>query len=237
MSYKGSGKRKRKKRKPRLPNRLLIIPNEDKKFHEKWISGRNPLNVPHPFRICCMGPPHSGKTMVIKNIILRCKPCFERIIVIHGLSDITREYDDIEPELVTGEIPPMEFFKEVDCKTLVILDDVDFKGLGKNHSHILNRLYGTLSTHNNISVILASQDFFQLPPIVRRCSNFYILWKPNELDHLSRMAAKAGVPARELNQLFQTHCKNPHDSIWIDKTIGTPFPIRFNGFNMIKKKI
>ena len=150
---KKSNKKKKKKGNRRLPNRLIIIKNMDKAFHEKWKPGRNSLNIPHPFRICCMGPPHSGKTLVIKNIILRCKPPFKRIIVIHGLAGTTREYDDIEPELITGEIPSMEFFKEVDCKTLVILDDVDFKGLHKDQAHILNRLYGTLSTHNQIAVM------------------------------------------------------------------------------------
>ena len=226
--------KKHSKRKRRLPKRLLIIPNADKKFHEKWRPGRDPLDIPHPFRACLMGPPHSGKTLAIKNIILRCKPTFDRVIVIHGLGDSTREYDDIDPEMVTSDMRPMKFFKERDSKCLVILDDIDFKGLSKHDSHILNRLYGTLSTHNNISVINATQDMFQLPPIVRRCSNFYILWRPAELNGLSVMARKAGIRTHKLLELFENHCPGTHDSVWVDKTEHTPFPIRINGYKMVE---
>ena len=169
----------KKKRKLRLPKRLIMIPNADKHFHQKWRPGRDPLDIIHPFRICCMGPPHVGKTLCVKNICLRCN--FKRIIVIHGLGESTREYDDLEPECVLTEIPSIEFFKDIDSKTLVVLDDIDFKNLNKEQSHILNRLYGTLSTHKQISCILCSQDFFQLPPIIKRCSNFFILWRPYEL--------------------------------------------------------
>lgn len=229
-------KKRKKKRSPRLPKKLIIIPNMDKKFHEKWESGRDALNIIHPFRICCMGPPNSGKSLVVKNIVIRCKPEFERVIVIHGLGDSTLEYDDVEPECIVSDIPSIEFFLEVDCKTLVILDDIDFKALNKDKMHVLNRLYGTLSTHKQISCILCSQDFFQLPPIIKRCSNFFILWRPCELSGVSRMAEKAGIKAKELNSLFDRYCHNKHDSVWIDNTNSTPYPIRINGYKMVNEK-
>ena len=54
-----------------LPNRIL---NPDKQFHESWSSGRNLLNIPHPFRAVFLGPPGSGKSTAVKNIILRIQP-------------------------------------------------------------------------------------------------------------------------------------------------------------------
>ncbi len=228
-------KKRVKKKRKRLPKRLLIIPNADKKFYERWRPKRDPLDIIHPFRACMMGKPHVGKTMCIKNILLRCDPPFNRIIVIHGLGESTREYDDIQAEMICSEIPPMEFFQEVDCKTLVILDDINFKSLSKEDSHVLNRLYGTLSSHKQISVINATQDMFQLPPIVRRCSNFFVLWEPMESDGLSNMARKVGMKVDHLNNLFKTFCQKDkdHDSVWIDKTHNTPFPLRINGYDLV----
>ena len=55
------------RRKRRLPNKLIVLKNKDKAFHEKWYEGRNILNIPHPARFLLLGPPNSGKTMIIKN--------------------------------------------------------------------------------------------------------------------------------------------------------------------------
>ena len=46
---------------PKLPNKIIPISNADKSFHEKWYDKRNMLNIPHPFRACCLGPPNVGE--------------------------------------------------------------------------------------------------------------------------------------------------------------------------------
>ena len=40
-------------------NKLIIIPNEDKTFHEK-VDETNLCNFPHPFRMILCGPPNTG---------------------------------------------------------------------------------------------------------------------------------------------------------------------------------
>ena len=67
-------------RKAKLPKELIIIKNPDKQFHEAWKEGRNMVNVPHPFRMVCFGPPNVGKSTVVKNILLRADPPFEEIL-------------------------------------------------------------------------------------------------------------------------------------------------------------
>ena len=116
-------------KKMRLPNELFMIPNLDKKFHEKWDDGRNKLNFPHPWRAVFLGPPNSGKTTTIKHIILRAKPQFEEVVVIHCDSDFTQEQDDIDCEMLS-EIPNPEDW-EGKVKTLVILDDIEYKGINE----------------------------------------------------------------------------------------------------------
>ena len=66
-------RRKKRKRELRLPNRLLALKNADKAFHESWHPKRNLLNFPHPFRAVLLGPPNTGKSATVKNLLLRAK--------------------------------------------------------------------------------------------------------------------------------------------------------------------
>lgn len=215
-----------------LPNRIIPIPNADKSFHETWTKGRNPLNIPHPFRAVMLGPPNVGKTTIAKNIILRAKPQFEKVYVIHCDSD-TKEYDDIGAEFLE-EIPAPEEWAW-DCKTLCVLDDLEFKSMNKIQKKNLNRLFGFVSTHKNISVILCSQDPFNVPPIVRRCSNLWVLWKMSDLDALSTCARKTGMKPADFHGIFNKLMTGPKDSLWLDMTEKSPYPMRKNGFKMIRK--
>lgn len=72
-----------KKVKHRLPKEILPIPCADKAFHEKWKKGRDMLNIPHPFRCVALGPPNSGKSTIVKNLLIRAKPEFEEVYVVH----------------------------------------------------------------------------------------------------------------------------------------------------------
>ena len=223
-----------KKVKMRLPNEILALPNADKLFHEKWKKGRNMLNIPHPFRCVALGPPNCGKGTIVKNLLLRAKPAFEEVFVIHCDPDYTKEWNDIGGEMMS-EIPNPEDWKG-EVKTLVILDDLEFKGMSKDQKRNLDRLFGFVSTHKNISICLCAQDTFNVPPIVRRCSNLWVLWKMNDMDSLSNTARKTGMSAQNFNTIFNELMMNNHDSLWIDTTAGTPYPLRKNGYTIINKK-
>ena len=227
-------RKRRKKRKRRLPNRILILKNNDKKFHQKWKTGDGPLNFPHPFQLVCCGEPNIGKTLISKNIMLRQKQPFERLVVIHDDAE-TREYEDSDAEVV-GEIPNKDFFDR-DQKTLVIIDDLDVNNISKRQKHFLNRLFGSWSTHRNISICLNSQHFYECPPIVRRCANIIILGKNKDLSSRSSIAKKVGMSAVGLNRLYNTHIKGDHDMLWFDLTKSSPYPLRLNGFKIIEKII
>jgi ABC-type cobalamin/Fe3+-siderophores transport system ATPase subunit len=226
----------KKKRKIRLPNRILPLPNPDKQFHEKWYKGRNMLNIPHPFRCVCLGPPNVGKTTIVKNLLLRANPQFEEVIVIHCDSGYTKEYDDIGDNFeLLDEIPAPEDWEGL-IKTLVVLDDLEFKGMSKIQRRNLNRLFGYVSTHKNVSCILCSQDPFNVPPIVRRCSNLWILWKNQDMDAMATCARKTGLKSNNFNNIFKQLMPESKDSLWIDTTDHTPYKLRKNGYTIIKKK-
>ena len=221
------------KKTEKLPNKIIALPNEDKNFHEKWYKNRNLLNFPHPFRSVIMGKPNVGKTTVIKNIVMRQHPPFEEIKVIHCDGEYTKEYDDLDCEFL-DQIPNPEDWEGLN-KTCVILDDLEYKLMDKEQKRALDRLFGYVSTHKNISVMLTAQDGFNIPPIVRRCSTLFILWKSNDMDSLSQISRKSGMKTDEMKNVFKHICNEPRDSLWIDLTSNTPAPLRKNGFEILEK--
>ena len=220
---------------PRLPDKILPIKNADKAFHEKWYKNRNLLNIIHPFRAVLLGPPNTGKTTIVKNIILRAYPPFQEVFVIHCDGGYTKEYEDLGNSVkMLDSIPcPEDWTGEV--KTLVVLDDLEFKGMPKTQKRNLDRLFGYVSTHKNISVCLCSQDPFNVPPIVRRCSNLWVLWKCPDLASMSSIACRCGISSSDFNYIFDNFIKDTKDSLWIDRTDKTPYPLRINGYSMISK--
>lgn len=220
--------RRRKKRRIRLPCKLFAIKNKDKRFHEKWKPNADLLDFPHPFRGVFLGPPNSGKTTAAKNIILRQTKPFKRLYVIHCSPDSTNEYKDVDAVMLRC-FPDPHHWPGRD-KTLVIVDDVELNSLSKHQFKCLDRLFGYVSTHQNVSVILCAQDAFNTPAIVRRCSNLWVLWPCKDIDQMTAIGRKCGV---ELKDLFPL-CKNPRDSIWIDLSDHSPAKLRLNGYLEIK---
>ena len=224
---------------------LMGFGNVDKVWHEEWTPGRNLLNFPHPFRVLLTGPPNVGKSTVIKNILVRQDPPFERVVIVHADPEHTKEYDDLKddaddgtimlvPEIPAAETwePEMQDGEEVLLKTLLIIDDLDLRTLNKDQRKNLDRTMGYVSTHRSISVCCATQDSFNLPPASRRLMSVYVIWRSPDVEALQMFAKKVGV--RDLRLLFDRYCKTRRDSIWLDLTDGSPAPLRLNGFTVIK---
>lgn len=221
--------------------KLWVFENKDKTFHEKWDDDykdhrrKEILAIPHPWRACLFGPPNCGKTNTVFNLLHDSMPRFEEMIVIHCSPQHTKEYDDCHC-IMLDQIPDHnDWIGEV--KTLVVLDDINFKGLSKKAKHDLNRLYGNASTHKNISVILCAQDAFNVPAIVRRCCNVWVIWRVMDLDSMATIARRTGFKKADFRYLYDKYINTNHDSIWIDCTTNTPFPLRKNGLIPLHKAV
>ena len=255
-------KNKKSKKIKKLPRELLFIPSSDKNFIERWddIPNRDPLNFPKSFRICLIGPVGMGKTMFIKNIICRVqnsKKKFERIFVLHQ-DKFAREYDDIDAEVIT-ELPSNDFWMGYDSQdpegsdteepeeeeelseierppTLMIIDDICFKDLPKSQTLLLDRLCGFISSHCNVSLAVLNQTAFAIDPIIRKCANIWTIWRPSDTDELNIISRRVGFKSKELSSLFDDFAPNETDSIMVDKTPGSPYPLRLNGYKLIQRK-
>lgn len=216
---------------------LCDIKNADKGFTEKWTNNRvkksSVANFPHPSRICLVGPPSVGKTFMIKHLLLHQRPLFEEAYVIHADSNETHEYDDLEVTMMMDEFPPISFW-DGKCKTLCIIDDVEFSNLSKDQTARLNKLLRYGSSHKNVSVYISNQNFFELPSLVRKMSNVFILWKPRSTMELKLIANRVGMKPDDLEYIFENICNEYRDSLCIDLHINTPSLLRKNIFQPIK---
>lgn len=226
-----------RKKKKYLPRELIYIPNQDKKFHESWANDDDPLDFPHPVRILLAsgGKPNLRKTNTLKNIILRQNPPFQKILLLHCAGSASQEYEDFNAELLT-EIPEpndTEMFKP-DKKTLLILEDLNFKEMNKNERRRFDRIFGFTSTHLNVSIFTTSQGFFSIPPMIRKMSNVLIIWKTMDRDSMETIRRRVDIKKEDWHYILDEYLHAAHDSLWIDNTKKTPYPLRKNGYEIIK---
>lgn len=221
----------RKKKSKKSKQKLILFENADKKFHEKWEAGDDMLNVPHPFRISVCGTCNCGKSTVVKNIIVHQQPIFQEIYLYHCDGDTTKEYDDINV-IVLNELPSQHDWN-IDKKKLLIIDDVSLKGMDKQQLSYLDRAFGYVSTHKNLSICNCTQDLTNFPPPIRRMCNFYILWRIRDVYALTMVGKKCGMTKENIQYIMNEYLKGSHDSLWIDCTNDTPYPFRINGYDLI----
>ncbi len=237
---------KKKIKKFKLPkDRLYIVQNPDKKFHEKWTSTRSRLNFPHPLRAVICGVPNSGKGICVMNIILNQgrdekkgenKP-FEDIFIVHVDGKNTKEYKDCGA-IFLDKIPSPDSW-DSDRKKLLILEDISFQSLSKQQREYWKRAWAYCSTHKNLSCILTCQDMYDLSEIlVRRCTSLFVLFPSVDYTSLNTINRKVGLRKGELELLFQKYAKNNHTSIWLDMTGDgkSPYKIRLNGFQTLTRE-
>ena len=216
---------------------MIDIPNQDKAFHESWEEGDDPLDFPHPFRILLAsgGRPNRRKTNTIKNIIVRQQPPFEKIYLIHCGGKVTKEYEDFNVELL--EDIPAPYDEEIfdpEVKTLLVLEDLNFKSFNKIQRKNIDRIYGYTSTHQNCSILCTSQGFFSIPVMIRKMSNVIIVWKTQDMDSLETIRRRCDIKKEDWYHIFNNFIKEDWDSLWIDNTKDTKYPLRVNGYSVVK---
>jgi hypothetical protein len=221
----------------KLEQRLYILPNADKSWHESWgpRGSRGLLNLPWPFRLALMARPNSGKSNFIFNLILQAEPTYEKIILIHP-DENSIEYKRVNAE-VRQTVPDPEEWSELtnkaEIKTLCIIDDIELKLLDKKQRSNLDRLFGYVSTHCGVSVVITSQDGYSIPVTVRRNLNVYVFWKSPDTLAVAGLIKKAGLTKEHVIKIFKELLKSRFDSFMVDLTANSPAMYRLNGFNQI----
>jgi hypothetical protein len=222
-------------KKNKLPAELIYLPNSDKLSHEKWYKGRDLLNFPKPYRMLLFGSPNSGKTNFIMNVVMRADPPFQKIYILHPDPE-SKEYSMLGDHVEMLEEIPDKLFCDPKLKNLLILDDIEYKNLSKEHKASFDRLSGYTSTHRNCSLLITSQDAINVPASVRRNTSIFVLYKNvPDLNSLAQVATKVGLSADKLFSIFETCMHNQRDSLCIDLTAESPAKMRVNGYKKIRE--
>ena len=108
--------------------------------------------------------------------------------------------------------------------------------MSKEQKHRWNRMYGTWSTHNNISNWSTFQTPFSSPPEIRQMCSFIILWRIPDYNCMTILSSRFGINSKTLKFIFENYIKDIHDFIIIDSHRPEK-RIRKNLFEIIDIKI
>jgi len=232
----GRKKPDRRRKPPCLPQKVVKIRNEDKhkgNWYESWDKPKNRKigNFTHPYRMILSAGTGVGKTLTAQNILLQAqatdRPFKEVYICTCSLG--TEEWNNIEPTGIMTVIPDFEMFDRTK-KSLLIFDDRELLNLSRDEQNKLSTIFRFASTHRNLSVMLLFQCWFDIPPIARKCSNVFIFWKPRSSRELTLISNNVGLEPEVIHELFEENLTSPYDSLCVDLTVGSPWPMRKNIF-------
>lgn len=209
-----------------MSNRLVVYESSDKIFHEVE---KDQPGFPHPARILITAPPNAGKTSIVLNLLLhhymKGAP-FQRIICIHYLAGVTSEYDSVDDIEMLDRVPEslhellqLDEEEEIDAesmqKTCIILEDIDISSLNRKQKSFLDRLYGVLSTHLNMTIIVCVQNPINSPVSLRRMLSHVVMFRYPNVEDLRLLAQKFGLTTRQIQSIFMLVCNKPHDSLCV----------------------
>lgn len=215
-----------------LPKKIVVLPNNDKKDHEKWYLGRDMLNFPSPFCLYISGPKNSGKTLLIKNLLAR--KIYDDGYLVHFDGENTGEYDDADINVLeNGYIPSNDDIPK-EGKKIIIFEDIVYSSLSKEDKIKLLGLVKYTNSHKNCDICITGHDFItSIPQSLRRLFNVFIIYKTPDVASLSGIGSRIGLKNSDFYELFKL-CEKLHDNICIDLTKDSPYPLRFNIYHKIK---
>lgn len=238
---KAKKKKDRRKKPPKLPNKVVRIKNSEKDtgWMESWDVPKNRKigDYPHPYRMILSAGTGVGKTMTAKNILLQkqsgSRP-FDEVYICTCSMD-NHEWNDIEPTGIMTDIPLPSMF-DPKKRTLLIFDDRELLKLTRDEQNKISTLFRHTSTHRSVSIMLLFQSWFDIAPIAKKCSNVFIFWKPRSSRELTLLSNSVGLEPEDIHELFETQLTSPYDSLCVDMTVGTKWPLRKNVFEPILNK-
>lgn len=215
--------------------KLAILKNSEKARFEKesWTKGHDLAGIPHPFRLLALGGVGRGKTNTLKNVFLAHQDSrrpFQELYIVGP--EGSSEWEDCDPTQTLTELPGPGLFNPA-RKTLLVIDDYECVSLSASQKRALSTLFRYVSSHCNVSIMLSFQSFVDAPQLARKTANCFVLYAPTSRQECSVMCSRAGLDKGVLQTLFDGLCKSPYDSIMVDRTIGSPAPLRLNVYSPI----
>lgn len=217
----------------------------DKDNHERWAPGRDPLNFPGPYIALLIGKPNRGKTACIKSMLCAADPPFDEIIVVYpeGCTGRPTEYDIVDPTCVLNDIPSIDELEEhvfdhsiENSKRCMIIDDIELSSkCPRQRIENLNTLLRYGSSHKFLTIYVANQSFFDLPPICKKMASVVNLWQTSSRREMKECGERIGVA--NLPKLFEMCCNSDYDSLCFDMTPNSPYKLRKNMVKILDESL
>ena len=142
------------------------------------------------------------------------------IVIEETVNNKNFEKSDCETQTFDN-IEDLKFPQEYENNSIIILDDLNEKEISKEKIQAMFKR----GRHNNLSIFIISQDYYELPKRTIRCNgNVFHLFKPNNyLDVRNIYQDKASMDMRldEFKYLTSTCWNKKYQPLTIDMTKDT----------------
>ena len=108
--------------------------------------------------------------------------------------------------------------------------------LSNTEQRAISNLIRYESTHKNISVILINQNIYDLLPVVRRCSDYTILYKLSDVEFMKSLCRKFDIDLADLKFIFKNLITEKGDNLLIDEVCDKEYRLRKNIYTPITLK-
>ena len=170
----------------------------------------------------------------IKNYIKKLIKCFSNYIPIHIIPNILykEDIDIIIDEIIDNKhfeksnteietfdkIEELKFPQEYENNSIIILDDLNQKEMDDARVQAMFKR----STHNDLSIFIISQDYYELSEKTIRCNgNIYHIFKPNnfrDVLNLYQDKSSMDMTLNEFKLLTSTCWNEKYQPLTIDRT-------------------
>ena len=237
LSRKRREKERAKRYIPRLPrDKLHVIKNPEKdkgnwmESYDSQPKGASIARFPHPFKALFLGGCGRGKTNQLKNAFLQHQGGrgrkFRKLYIV-TCSPLCSEYDDLEPDAIMTELPEADFF-DGKQKTALIIDDFEMMTMNPSQKRRLSTLFRYVATHRNVSILCGFQSFFDTIPLIRKVSDVFVVYKPNNRQELTTLANRLNLETDDLKSIFKHICNKKYDSLCVNNIPGAKFRLTKN---------
>ena len=195
-------------------------------------------------RILCAGSSNSGKSHLIKHLILENHIKFDKIIITDPTDGFLKENNILENKIITFDhFPSIQEINDYGetLHKLVLLDDAYVRAF--SDSNVLS--YFTHGRHSNISCILVTQNLFYSKgkysrDIILNCSHIILLRirDLSQLSHLSRQIYGKGLSSKipDIYKFITKKYRYPHLLIDVSGTVNEKLELRSNIVKSIENK-
>ena len=198
------------------PNKIVLLGDESDSRNPEFSFITVPIPRP-PFRLLLIGSSQCGKTNVVLNLITRFliypnsdESIFDEIYIFTptALSDpklkilakhpdlVNKVYlsDKLETDLIDELLArnPSDFEGGILPHTLVFIDDFTAEKKNTMHPSVVNLFFR--GRHENISTIICSQYFFNVPPSVRTNTSGILIFRLKRNAELALIRNELSTP-------------------------------------------